>query len=141
VTELTLHTTLGHLDPTTVTISATGRGESTLRSSGIGTASVTLVDEAYEADAVAVDFPWPWVLSIALVLGAVVGGFLGQLAGGRFVVSALVGIVIGIAWCAGIRLTSIDLGTPVTAASAFVAAALYGFVKWVPKPLGWTKEE
>jgi len=134
VKEVTLHASQGRLDPSRVSFDESGSGQSRLRSSGLGEATVEILAGELGADPVTVTFGWPWHLLIAIVVGALVGGGLYSRGGGRggFLAGLLAGLVTGAALCGGVNLTGADLGNYVTEVLTAVAAALPGFRVLLP---------
>jgi hypothetical protein len=130
VDEVTLNTSRGYLLPILVPLSEKGYGRSELRSAFFGTGEATItVERADLAFApLTVRLFWPWVLIIALFVGASVSGglFVRTETQGGFVLGFLIGVVVGVAVCAGINLTGMRSPEVATAAVAFVFAAVPG---------------
>ena len=137
---LTLESNAGTLDPKTVTTNDNGIATSKLWSAGIGTATLTILEDRFRVSDVAVEFRKPLVFLIASVLGAALGAtffyFWQRSRSPRntslwaWCAAFVFGIGITIAMFAGFDIPQmLDLpqgraGQVVTFATAFIAAML-----------------
>jgi hypothetical protein len=140
ITEVTLNSSQGYLEPSHVSLSPTGHGQSVLRSAfkGAGEARIEVKRDDLVFAPLTVRFFWPWALFVAVAVGAIVSGaiFARAKTKGGFWLGFLVGVVTGVAICGGINLTGRELPEFVTVVVAFVAAALPGFAVVATKIFG-----
>ncbi len=127
--KITLSVDRGILEPLQVTLDASGTATARLRSSGLGTAVVGVVDNDLE-QALPVDYQFPVAFVVAALLGGLVGGLAGHFRAKSkgFKRAVLGGVLIGIiaaaAWAFGINLTGFDTGEHFSEGAVFVIAAL-----------------
>lgn len=144
-TTLTLTTTSGALDASSVPLDGSGSVSTSLRSAGLGGGRVDVGGPGFPVATRYIDFVFPWIFLLAALLGGVFGGFGAALqnskAGSapRWTWSVLKGIFAGVlaalAWYAlGISLLQLDLGVVrFNELAVFTLAALGGYFG-IPKP-------
>jgi hypothetical protein len=120
----------GILEPLRVTLDASGTATARLRSSGLGSAVVELVDIDLGRATLPVDYQFPVAFVVAAILGGLIGGLAGHFRAqskclNRAVArGVLIGVVAAAAWAFGINLTGFDTGEHFSEGAVFVIAAL-----------------
>ncbi|MEE4298892.1 MAG: hypothetical protein V2J24_05560 [Pseudomonadales bacterium] len=130
---VSLRTTGGYLDQSEVTLDDQGRGETTLRSSFVGAASISARGYPFSPPTpVDVRFAMPLALLGALVAGALAGAaarhFFTRERWRRFAGGMLAGIVGGVLAVLGVNVLAIAVHVPAGEAFVFVIAALSAYL-------------
>lgn len=130
---VSLRTSGGYLDQSEVTLDDQGRGETTLRSSFVGPASISARGYPFTSpEPVDVRFAMPLALFGALLAGALVGSaarhFFVREPWRRFAGGMLAGIVGGVLAALGVNVLAIAVHVPAGEAFVFVIAALSAYL-------------
>lgn len=139
---VTLRTDRGDLGATNLGLDADGVGTTTIRSSGVGTATIHAEHPLLRAGTIGVAFAWPWSFGAAALVGGVVGGAIRwarrRATGGDarpafdLVIGVLVGVVVAAAWATGINLLGVTPGARAGEAVVFALSALGSLVPLRP---------
>jgi hypothetical protein len=149
---VTLTADRGKVEPVRAALDSSGTATSSIRSSGLGRATVTAQSQSFQPATEVVDFVFPKAFLIAAVIGGLLGGFVregyaewqdkqhvglwGFITG--VVLAALVGMVVVVAWALGINLLDIKPVAGSGEALIGVVAALgaIGGLSLIAKKLG-----
>ena len=119
--------TSGYVSPETVDLRS-GQATVTVRSSGVGKSTVTVVGSGYRPAQAELEYIFPWAFLIATLLGSMIGAFLWREEGfgfGQFLRRMLMGLIVVVAWVIlGLNLLNIPLPTYYNEGLAFVLGAL-----------------
>lgn len=126
----------GTLDEHELTLNPSGTATTTLRSSWIGTSTVTARSVAFRDAQLPVDFVFPWIFLGVALLGGACGGFASWLqkkqsgaAWWRLVLGgALLGLIATVLYAVGVNVTPVNPTVTTGQAVVFALAGLIGYI-------------
>lgn len=117
----------GRLRTDRVTLDVAGQGTTTIRSAGIGRATITAKGLPYQDASATVNYTWPWLFLGAILIGGVVGSAVRYRGASGFVKSLVSGCATGtlatVLYTVGVNVFSF---TPVATTGEALAFALSG---------------